>query len=111
MVQAKEFTFPYPLSSKRRMDLFLFFDGVFHAQRTEDPIFLRGSPCVALVGLGETDLGAACGHSDFHEARHGVAVEGVDPAIGDCCGDGCEGAARGLKAPHERGVWGRSRLH
>ena len=51
---------------------------------------MRGTPGVALVGLGETDLGAACGHSDLHEARHGVAIKGVDPAIGDC--DGGEGA-------------------
>jgi len=89
------------------MDLLLFFRGVPHTQRTEDPIFLRGSPCVALVGLGETDLGTACGHSDFHEARHGAAIEGVDPAIGDGRCDGCKGTARGLKeearepkAPH-----------
>ena len=108
MRQAKEFTFPHPFSSKRRMDLLLFFRGIPYAQRTQDPIFLRGAPGVALVGLGETDLGAACGHSDFHEARHGTAVEGVDPSIGDC--DGCKGAARGLKeeargpkAPHGRG--------
>ena len=98
MRQAKEFAFPHPLSSKRRMNLLLFFRGVPHTQRTEDPIFLRGSPGVALVGLGETDLGAACGHSDFYEARHGAAIKGVDPAIGD--GDGCEG----LKARNERGV-------
>ncbi len=98
MRQAKEFARTDPLSSKRRMNLFLFFHGVPHAQRTEDPIFLRGSPGVALVGLGETDLGAACGHSDFHEARHGAAIKGVDPAIGD--GDGCEGPT----VFNERGV-------
>ncbi len=94
------------------MDLPLFFRGVFDAQRTENPIFMRGSPGVALVGLGEADLGAACGHSDFHEARHGGAVEGVNPAIGDCNGgDGRKGRHRGLKArnrglkaTHEGGV-------
>jgi hypothetical protein len=71
---------------------------------------MRGSPGVALVGLGEADLRTACGHSDFHEARHGGAVEGVNPAIGDC-GDGrkarnrgLKAQARGLKDSHEGGV-------
>ena len=106
MWQAKEFAHTDPLPSERRMDLPLFFRGIFHAQRTEHPISMRGAPGVGLVGLGETDLGAACGHSDFHEARHGRAVEGVDPAIGDGC-DGRKGSARGPKektrepkAPH-----------
>ena len=116
MVHTEELAFPHPLSSECRMDLLLFFHGIFHAQRTEDPIFLRGSPGVALVGLGETDLGAACGHSDLHEARHGAAIEGVDPAIGDCDGgkgaDAHKGAhTRERKARNERGVWGRSHLH
>jgi hypothetical protein len=81
---------------------------------------MRGAPGIALVGLGETDLRTACGHSDFHEARHGRAIEGVDPAIGDC-GDGRKGPkahsrglkaqTRGLKARNERGVWERERLH
>lgn len=97
MRQAEELTRTDPLSSECRMDLLLFFHGVFHAQRTEHPIFLRGSPGVALVGLGKTDLRTARGHSDLHEARHGTAIEGVDPAIGDC--DGGEGAdTRELKA-------------
>jgi len=71
------------------------------------------TPGVALVGLGEADLGTACGHSDFHEARHGGAVESIDPAIGDGC-DGRNGPtarhrgrkeqARGPKATHEGGV-------
>jgi len=91
MWQTKEFACTDPLPSKRRVDLPLFFRGVLHAQRTEDPIFMRGAPGIALVGLGEADLGAACGHSDFHEARHGRAVEGIDPAIGDGC-DGRKGA-------------------
>ena len=110
MVHTEKLAFPHPLPSECRMDLLLFFHGIFHAQRTEDPIFSRGSPGVALVGLRETDLGAACGHSDFYEARHGEAIEGVDPAIGDC--DGGEGAdTRERKARNERGAWGRSRLH
>ncbi len=113
MWQAKEFTRTDPLSSERRMNLLLFFRGVLHAQRTEDSIFMRGAPGIALVGLGEADLGTACGHSDFHESRHGRAVEGIDPAIGDGC-DGRKGPkaqTRGLKARNERGVWGRERLH
>ena len=92
------------------MDLLLFFCGVLHAQRTEDPIFMRRTPGVALVGLGEADLGTACGHSDFHEARHGRAVESIDPTIGDG-GDGRKARNRGpkahnsgRKARHERGV-------
>lgn len=110
MVHTEKLAFPHPLPSKRRMDLLLFFHSVFHAQRTEDPIFSRGSPGVALVGLREADLGAACGHSDFYEARHGEAIEGVDPAIGDC--DGGNGAdahrgpkedTRGLRACNGRG--------
>ena len=112
MRQAKEFAPLHPLPSECRMNLLLFFHGIFHAQRTEDPIFLRGSPGVALVGLRETDLGAACGHSDLHEARHGAAIEGVDPAIGDCDGgEGPKARHREPKARNERGVWGRSRLH
>ena len=92
------------------MDLPLFFRGVLHAQRTEDPIFMGRAPGVALVGLGKANLGTARGHSDFHETRHGRAVEGVDPAIRDC-GDGRKARNRGpkarnrgLKATHERGV-------
>ena len=108
--QAKEFARTDPLPSERRMDLPLFFRGILHAQRTKNPIFMGRAPGVTLVGLGEADLGAACGHSDLHEARHGRAVEGVDPAIGDC--DGGKGAhTRERKARNERGVWGRSRLH
>lgn len=118
MRQAKELAFPQSLPSERRMDLLLFFHGVFYAQRAKHPIFLRGSPGVALVGLGKTDLGAARGHSDLHKARHGTAVEGVDPAIGDCDGGvsadahrgrkertrGRKERTRGPKAPHERGI-------
>ena len=111
--QAKEFARTDPLPSERRMDLPLFFRGILHAQRTKNPIFMGRAPGVTLVGLGEADLGAACGHSDFHETRHGRAVEGVDPAIGDR-GDGRKGLTarnrgrkaqtRGPKDSHERWV-------